>query len=353
MEASGRPTVMSLIGAVIDGQYRILDLVGEGGMGAVFRAQQQDGSYCAIKVLHDELTDDPALKERFEREARALFGLQHPNILGVFDYGVVNGMPYLAMELLEGQSLSDLIEDSPPDPELALDLALQVLEGLAFAHRSGVLHRDLKTENVFVARDAAGRPVAKLLDFGLVKFVDDERWGSSKKLTVQGSVFGTPAYMAPEQCAGAPVDTRGDVYSAGVILFELFTGIWPFMEESRIAMFQAHLTKPPPRIGDVYEGELVFRNQLEEVVQKALAKMADQRFQNADEMLAALKAVPRPVAQLPSGAQRISASGPQLAPAAAPMEVAPKNRQSQLVLMAVAVAIVVIAAAVAVFVVMM
>ena len=261
---------MSLIGAVIDGQYRILDLVGEGGMGAVFRAQQQDGSYCAIKVLHDELTDDPALKERFEREARALFGLQHPNILGVFDYGVVNGMPYLAMELLEGQSLSDLIEDSPPDPELALDLALQVLEGLAFAHRSGVLHRDLKTENVFVARDAAGRPVAKLLDFGLVKFVDDERWGSSKKLTVQGSVFGTPAYMAPEQCAGAPVDTRGDVYSAGVILFELFTGIWPFMEESRIAMFQAHLTKPPPRIGDVYEGELVFRNQLEEVVQKAL-----------------------------------------------------------------------------------
>ena len=228
-----------------------------------------------------------------------------------------------------------------------------MLEGLAFAHRSGVLHRDLKTENVFVARDAAGRPVAKLLDFGLVKFVDDERWGSSKKLTVQGSVFGTPAYMAPEQCAGAPVDTRGDVYSAGVILFELFTGIWPFMEESRIAMFQAHLTKPPPRIGDVYEGELVFRNQLEEVVQKALAKMADQRFQNADEMLAALKAVPRPVAQLPSGAQRISASGPQLAPAAAPMEVAPKNRQSQLVLMAVAVAIVVIAAAVAVFVVMM
>ncbi len=214
---------MNLIGAVLDGRYRILELIGEGAMGAVYRAERPDGPPVAIKVLHEELGDQPDLRERFEREARALFALEHPHVLAVHDFGIVNGMPYLAMELLNGSPLDAMVEDGPLAPAVAFDLCRQVLQGLAFAHSKSVLHRDLKTENVFVSTAADGRMTAKLLDFGLVKFVDDDRWGESKNLTVQASVMGTPAYMAPEQCAGAPADTRGDFYSALVTLCELST----------------------------------------------------------------------------------------------------------------------------------
>lgn len=289
---TGRPTVARLVGAVVDGRYRILSLLGEGGMGAVYRAQQiEGGPDVAIKVLHDELIDKADQRERFEREARALFGLEHPHLLHVLDFGIHERMPYLVMELLEGASLDASIGEEGLPFDDALDLALQVLRGLAFAHGNGVLHRDLKTENVFVARGPSG-PIAKLLDFGLVKFVDDDRWGESKKLTMQGAVFGTPAYMAPEQCAGAPVDARGDVYSMGVILFELFTGSWPFLEETRMAMYQAHLSRKPPRLAEATEGR-VFPEELEAVVAKALSKLAKDRYQDAGEMLAALEAVPR------------------------------------------------------------
>ncbi len=284
-----RPSVVSLLGSVIEEGYRLVQVLGEGGMGAVYKAEQPDGPPVAVKVLHEELGDQPELRERFEREARALFGLQHPHVLEVSDFGIFGGNPYLVMELLEGQDLSALIEEREVlELDEALNLGLQVLEGLAFAHAQGALHRDLKTENVFVARRPDGSMHAKLLDFGLVKFVDDERWGNSKKLTVTGSVFGTPAYMAPEQCAGAPVGPAGDVYAAGVILFELFTGIWPFMEESRLAMFQAHLTKAPPTMTEARHEEVPLA--IEAVVAKALAKSADDRFPSAVEMLAALKA---------------------------------------------------------------
>jgi serine/threonine-protein kinase len=271
---------MNLIGAVLDGRYRILELIGEGAMGAVYRAERPDGPPVAIKVLHEELGDQAELRERFEREARALFALEHPHVLAVHDFGIVNGMPYLAMELLHGSPLDAMVEDGPLTP------------AVAFAHSKSVLHRDLKTENVFVSTAADGRMTAKLLDFGLVKFVDDDRWGESKNLTVQGSVMGTPAYMAPEQCAGAPVDTRGDVYSAGVILFEVFTGLWPFMEEDRISMFQAHFGKPVPSVNEVLEGGVRLPAELDAVIAKAMAKKATDRFQDAGEMLLALEAVP-------------------------------------------------------------
>ncbi len=293
--STGRPTVMNLIGATLDDRYEIIALLGEGGMGAVYRARQQGGPDVAIKVLHEELGDNTALRERFEREARALFGLEHPNILHVVDFGVHDKRPYLAMELLDGQPLDRLIEDGPLPPHEAYELGQQVLRGLAFAHANGVLHRDLKAENVFVTTSSDGRTVAKLLDFGLVKFTDDERWGSSSNLTTQGAIFGTPAYMAPEQCTGASIDTRGDVYSAGVILFEIFTGVWPFMEETRVKMFQAHLGKTPPRLSDATEGR-VFRHELESVVARALAKNPNERFRDAQAMLAAFEAVPQPVA---------------------------------------------------------
>ena len=288
-------TMMALVGQVIDQRYHVTQLIGEGGMGAVYRAEQSDGPPVAIKVLHEDLgdQDQDELRTRFEREARALFGLEHPNILHVHDFGIVNGKPYIAMELLEGLPLDKMVEEGPLEPALAWDISRQVLSGLAYAHAQGALHRDLKTENVFVSRTADGRYVAKLLDFGLVKFTDDERWGQSSKLTMTGAIFGTPAYMAPEQCAGAPVDARADVYSTGVILFELFTGVWPFMEETRMEMFKAHLSKPAPHLHEVTEGWTP-SPALDAVIQRALAKLSKDRFQDAGEMLAAFEQVPVP-----------------------------------------------------------
>ncbi|MFW6023422.1 MAG: serine/threonine-protein kinase [Myxococcota bacterium] len=286
----------ALLGRVLDDHYRITARLGEGGMSVVYRAERDDGPPVAVKVLHEELGDDPDQRERFEREARALFALQHPNILEVHDFGIVEGNPYLVMELLEGSSLDVLLEEGPPDPATALDIARQFLAGLAFAHEQGVLHRDLKAENIFIQRAPDGRFIAKLLDFGLVKFVDDGRWGEARSLTTQGMIFGTPAYMSPEQTTGAPTDARTDVYSAGVILFELLTGIWPFMEEDRVSMFRAHFTKAPPTLAETHE-DADFDPALEAVYQKALAKKPDDRFPDARAMLAALEAVPEPAAR--------------------------------------------------------
>jgi len=291
---------MQAIGRVIDERYTLTELLGEGEMGAVYRAERPQAGPVAVKILHEDLGTDAAQRERFEREARALFALAHPNILAVHDFGVTEGSPYLAMELLEGVSLDRYIEEREPPPELALELVAQVLAGLAFAHARGVLHRDLKSENVFVTHGPDGRPVAKLLDFGLVKFVDDERWGAGNKLTVMGSVFGTPAYMAPEQCAGSPVTAAADVYAAGVILFEALTGVWPFMEESRLEMFKAHLTTPAPSLTASREG-LHVEPGLEALMQRALAKLATERFPDAGAMLAALRALPSPAARLGAG----------------------------------------------------
>ena len=293
-EERARLSITSMIGVVLDDRYKLTGLVGEGAMGAVYRAEQDDGPTVAVKVLREELGDNAELRERFEREARALFGLEHPHILNVYDFGVHKGSPYIVTELLTGKALGDLLEDGELDPTSGAVLFEQALAGLSFAHGEGVLHRDVKPDNVFIQQPKGEPPTAKLLDFGLVKFVDDDRWGESKALTVQGSVFGTPAYMAPEQCAGAPTDARTDVYAMGAVLFETLTGKWPFMEESRMEMFRAHLTDPVPSIGANAPG-LALRPQVEDIVQRAMAKSPDDRFQDATEMLLALRKIKKPL----------------------------------------------------------
>ncbi len=286
-----------LIGRELDGRYRLLAPLGEGAMGRVYRAERLDGSgQVAVKVLTEDCSENPDLRERFEREARALFGLSHPHILDVQDYGVVDGrQPFLVMELLHGRTLEALVEETTLEPVVALEIARQILEGLAFSHAQGVLHRDLKTENIFVVTTPDGRPHAKLLDFGLVKFVDDDRWGEGRKLTMAGAVFGSPAYMSPEQGTGTPMDARSDVYSAGVMLYEMLTGSWPFEAESQMQMLKAHLLEPPPPLASKREG-LAVRPELESVVAKSLAKRPAERYADAGEMLAALDAVTAPAA---------------------------------------------------------
>ncbi|HJL19138.1 MAG TPA: serine/threonine-protein kinase, partial [Sandaracinaceae bacterium LLY-WYZ-13_1] len=317
-----------LIGRELDGRYRLVAELGEGAMGTVYEAERLDApGRSAVKVLNEDCSEQPDLRERFEREARALFGLQHPHILDVQDYGVIDGhQPYLVMERLEGQSLDEMVDEEVLDPATGLELGRQVLAGLAYAHSQGVLHRDLKTENVFVVRLPDGRLHAKLLDFGLVKFVDDERWGEGKKLTVAGSVMGSPAYMSPEQGTGGQMDARSDVYSAGVVLFELLTGAWPFIGESRMEMLKAHLLEPVPSLASAREG-LRARPELDALLRKAMAKDADDRFADAQQMLAALEAVPQPQVWMdPAAAAAASApAGAPPAPPAAQLPAAPPS----------------------------
>lgn len=288
-----------LIGVELDARYRLLTDVGEGAMGRVYRAERMDGSgLVAVKVLNEDCSEQPDLRERFEREARALFGLSHPHILDVQDFGMTpTAQPYLVMELLEGKSLDEMVDEQLLDPKAAVEVGRQLLTGLAFAHSQGVLHRDLKTENVFVVRRPDGSLHAKLLDFGLVKFVDDERWGEGRKLTVAGSVMGSPAYMSPEQGTGGTMDARSDVYSAGVVLFELLTGHWPFEAESRVEMLKAHLLEPVPNLSK-FRPELNYQPGLDDVIRKAMEKDAELRWPDAQQMLDAIDALPQPLAWL-------------------------------------------------------
>jgi serine/threonine-protein kinase len=285
-----------LVGSVIGRKYRIEQRLGGGAMGVVYRATAEGGAACAIKVMNADSAKDQNLRERFQREAVALMELKHPNLLEVRDYGFDPqlGLPFLVMELLEGRPLDEMVVEHTPDPATGLDLAKQVLRGLAHAHAQRVLHRDLKTENVYCTWDGT-QWVAKLLDFGLVKFDDEKKWGTEKKLTMQGQVFGSPAYMSPEQGTGGQTDARSDVYSAGVMLFELITGSWPFEAESQMGLLKAHLLEPVPPLSSKREG-LAVRPELEAVVKKAMAKKPSERFATAGEMLAALEAVPMPAA---------------------------------------------------------
>ncbi len=310
-----------LVGRVLEGKYRLEQKLGAGAMCAVYRATARDGTPCAVKVLGHEAVADAGLRERFEREARALFALRHPNVLEVRDYGVDNGLPYLVMELLEGRTLEEMVLEHTPDPQTGIELAKDVLRGLAFAHEKAVLHRDLKTENVFCQWDGQ-RWRAKLLDFGLVKFSDEETWGPARKLTMQGSVFGSPAYMSPEQATGTPMTARSDVYSAGVVLYEMITGDWPFDAESQVDMLRMHLVQPPAPLVTRREA-LHVRPELEALVQKALAKKASERFFDARAMLEALEAIPSPAAWIDPSRPSIVA---QAAPLPAPSQAQPAAR---------------------------
>ncbi|MCA9581019.1 MAG: serine/threonine protein kinase [Myxococcales bacterium] len=276
----------ALIGETLDDRFRITDIIGGGGMSTVYRGEPVDGRPpVAIKVLRSHLLTQGDQRERFEREAEALFGLHHPHIVSVLDFGVRDKTPFLVMELLEGASL-DIHADGHALPmDEALTIGRQVLEGLALAHSKGVVHRDVKAENVFLVDGNA-----KLLDFGLVKFVNDTEWTNHTELTATGDVFGTPAYMSPEQAMGKGIDARADVYSMGVLLFELVTGRWPFVYESQAEMMHAHVAEPAPTIESILP-DAKFPAGLSPLIARALAKKPDERFRDATEMLKALLTV--------------------------------------------------------------
>jgi serine/threonine protein kinase len=285
---------------VLAGRYRLLDLIGRGGMGVVYRARH-DGLHksVAIKVLRDELISDRQAAARFHQEAVAAANIGHPGIVNVTDFGLTDdGRAFLVMELLEGRDLSALLaERGALEPGHAIALTRKVLAPLAAAHARGIVHRDLKTQNVFVYEDEEQGEQVKLLDFGISKIIGDAI-DSETGLTTQGAILGTPKYLAPEQAQGEKVDARSDIYALGIVLYEMLTGSVPFSGESPLIVLYAHVQKKPepPRRR---RPDLPISKGLEAVVLRALAKDPAERYQSAAELDAALAEVDPNTQRLP------------------------------------------------------
>jgi serine/threonine protein kinase len=288
-----------MIGRNVAGKFLVEKFLGGGAMGAVYKAYQKSlEKHVAIKVLHREFVVEPSFVSRFEREAKAASLLDHVNLMRVLDYGrEADGVCYIAMELLEGRSLYQVIKDDTPlaDERIA-GLIRQTLAGLAVAHEMGIIHRDLKPENIIVLEksDDDGRraELVKVCDFGMAKLItpENETTGplSSEKLTSHGVVVGTPDYMSPEQGKGEKLDARSDIYAVGVILYQMLTGRLPFSAETPIATLLRHVIDepdPPSEINpNVHPG-------LEAICLRALAKRRDDRFQTARDMRAEIRTV--------------------------------------------------------------
>lgn len=283
----------SLIGRTIAGRFAIEALVGEGAMGAVYRARQVAlGTTVAVKVLHRPLNDEPSFAARFLREAQAASRIDHPSSMRVIDFGEEpDGLLYIAMEYLDGRSLAAVLEETGPLPvERIVDIASQVLAALAVAHEMGVVHRDLKPENIVLLdrMDDEGHrhDIVKVCDFGVAKLT--EARNSNPRVTGEGVVIGTPAYMSPEQARGEALDARSDLYSMGVLLFQLMTGKVPFDATTAMGTALMHVNDEPtrPRALNPTADE-----RLEEICLKAMRKNPDLRHQSARALRAELRAL--------------------------------------------------------------
>src|ERR1041384_619922 len=233
-----------VIGTTIAGRYLIEEAIGEGGMATVYAARHRlVDRPCAVKVMNPSLAKNEVIRERFRREAKAAQKLAHPNIIEIFDQGELpDGSLYLVMELLEGETLADVVVRGKVGLERALPISIQIARALARAHDLEVIHRDLKPENVFLARYEGVVDEVKLLDFGIARSMQDVR------LTGAGEVFGTPQYMAPERITSIDAGPAADLYALGVMLFEMLSGQLPFDAPDIAAFFLKHLKEPPPSL---------------------------------------------------------------------------------------------------------
>jgi beta-lactam-binding protein with PASTA domain/predicted Ser/Thr protein kinase len=277
-------------GAVVDGRYRIHRRIGSGGMADVYSAEDaQLGREVAIKLLHRRFARDREFVERFRREASAAAGLQHPNVVSVFDRGEYDGTYYIAMEYLPGSTLKEVIrEEAPLDQLRAIDYAIQILEAAAFAHRRGVIHRDFKPHNVIVGPD--GR--LKVTDFGIAR-------AGASEMTETGSIMGTAQYLSPEQAQGQRVGAQSDLYSIGVILYEMITGRVPFTGDSAVSIALKHVGETPARMTELRRD---VHPRLEQAVGRALLKDPAQRYASADEFIGALQEARRAIIAGDNGA---------------------------------------------------
>ena len=301
------PNNDSLIGLTVDqGRYEIVKLIGEGGMGRVFQARQVSmNRMVALKILRAQLASDEQLLARFQQEAMSVSRLRHPNTITVYDYGKTeDGYLFMAMELLGGRSLFSLLrEEKRVTLPRALHIMEQVCGAAAEAHKMGIVHRDLKPENIQIDEVANDPDYAKVLDFGIAKIIHgdgDEPGG--KTLTMAGALFGTPHYMSPEQVHGLRVDHRTDVYSLGVIMYEMLAGITPFDGATPMAVMMAQASKPPPDVRDIAEADVT--DSIAELVNHALVKERENRVDSVTDMLERIRAARYEIGELTSTSGR-------------------------------------------------
>ncbi len=277
--------IPSHIGLRIDSRYLIEAKLGSGGMGTVYRATRLlIGDTVAIKILHPGQVDDLHSVERFRREAQAAARLKHPNVVPIYDFGVSSeGLVYIAMELVEGKSIRDMLrEQGPFAPQMAAEIVAQVCSALEAAHKKNIVHRDIKPDNIVVDATPTGTSV-KVLDFGIAWMRD----AATADLTETGNVVGTPHYMSPEQCLGEEPDPRSDIYSLGIVLFEMLAGVVPFNSRVATAVVIQHVNERPPSLRALNKS---VPPAVESVVMQALAKQRDQRPQSAVLLAAQLAA---------------------------------------------------------------
>ena len=289
------PESPSLVGEVLDGRYKITRKLGEGGMGEVYAAEHVHiEKRFAIKLLRPEIVSNAEAVQRFRQEARSASSIGHRNIIAIEDFGQLpDGRIYMCMELLNGAALNDLIQ-TPIAVDRLLNILIQTGHGLAAAHAKGIVHRDMKPENIFVTIGQNNEDVPKLLDFGIAKVSGND---GQNHLTRTGTIFGTPFYMAPEQALGNPVDARTDIYAMGVIMYEVFAGSLPFQGESFMGILTQHITtEPEPVTQRAAKAGRQLPMGLAEIVTRCMQKNPAQRYGTMDELVNALIQIYRGVA---------------------------------------------------------
>ncbi|HEY9786625.1 MAG TPA: serine/threonine-protein kinase [Candidatus Obscuribacterales bacterium] len=282
----------ALIGSVLDNRYCMLEQIGSGGMSTVYKARHVTMDVVrAIKVLYPRLASEKQSTLRFLQEAKAVASLQHPNVVAVYDSGVTgDGRPYIAMDCLIGESLADVIQaEHFLERQRAIDIFVQITNGLAAAHQRGIIHRDLKPGNIMLVKGADGQEVVKILDFGIAKVLSEDEV-KDVQLTQTGEIFGSPLYMSPEQCTGSKVDARSDVYALGCVMYEALTGRPPFSGGTIYETIHKQVWQIPERFSSV-RPELAGVDRLESVVLRCLEKSPEKRYQSMLELKSELLAI--------------------------------------------------------------